>query len=112
VVGVCVCVCVCVTVGVGAGGGCTYAKIHSFKVLIRNVSLMSYSHLNLGRWFGMIRGGGGDGWLRVKFSKRLFLVESSIPGLFKASRNIYIYIYMSILSFWYRASVRSHACAF
>jgi len=46
---VCVCVCVCVTVGVGAGGGCTYAKIHSFKVLIRNVSLMSYSHLNSGK---------------------------------------------------------------
>jgi hypothetical protein len=84
-------------------------EIHSFKVLMRKVSVMSYSNLNLGRWwFGMIRGGGG--WMvRVKFSKRLFLVESSIPGLFKSIEE---YIYMSILSFWYRASVRSHACAF
>ncbi len=86
------CVYVCYG-GCGGGWGLYICEIHSFKVSMRKVSLMSYSNLNLGRWFGMIRGGGGDGWLRVKFSKRLFLVESSIPGLLKASRNIYIYIY-------------------
>jgi len=52
-------VCVCVTVGVGVGGGCNICEIHSYKVSMRNVSLTSYSNLNLGRWFGMIRGGGG-----------------------------------------------------
>ncbi len=48
--------CVCVCVG---GWGLHICEIHSFKVSMRKVSLMSYSHLNLGRWFGMIRGGGG-----------------------------------------------------
>ncbi len=53
----------CVCYG-GCGGrwvGLYICEIHPFKVSMRNVSLMSYSNLNLGRWFGMIRGGGGNG---------------------------------------------------